>query len=73
LIGKAWQDADEHGRNDAKEKGQAIETPAPAEFEKWKALLQVVTDDWIKKVDQKGYDGRKLLDDLQAMIKQASS
>jgi hypothetical protein len=33
----------------------------------------VVTDDWIKKVDQKGYDGRKLLDDLQAMIKQASS
>jgi TRAP-type C4-dicarboxylate transport system substrate-binding protein len=73
LIGKAWQDADEHGRNDAKEKGQAIDTPAPAEFEKWKALLQVVTDDWIKKVDQKGYDGRKLLDDLQAMIKQASS
>src|SRR5205814_8503013 len=73
LFGKAWEYWDEHGRNDAKEKGRAIETPTPAEFEKWKALLQVVTDDWIKKVDQKGYDGRKLLDDLQAMIKQASS
>jgi len=73
LFGKAWQDADEHGRNDAKEKGHAIETPAPAEFEKWKSLLQPVTDDWIKRVDQKGHDGRKLLDDLQAMIKQASS
>lgn len=73
LFGKAWQYWDEHGRNDAKEKGHAIETPAPAEFDKWRLLLQQVTDDWIKRVDQKGYDGRKLLDDLQAMIKQASS
>ena len=32
-----------------------------------------VTDEWIKKADQKGYDGRKLLDDLQAMIKAGSS
>lgn len=73
LFGKAWQAADEHGRNDAKERGQAIETPAPAEFERWRSMLQVVTDDWVKKADQKGYDGRKLLDDLQAMIKAASS
>jgi hypothetical protein len=28
-----------------------------------------VTDDWIKKVEQKGQDGRKLLDDLGEMIK----
>jgi TRAP-type C4-dicarboxylate transport system substrate-binding protein len=73
LIGKAWQNADDHGRNDAKEKGQAVDTVAPAEFEKWKPLLQTVTDDWIKKANDKGYDGRKLLDDLQAMIKAASS
>src|SRR5438105_14326873 len=59
LIGKAWQDADEHGRGDAKEKGQSIETLAPAEFDKWKSLLQTVTDDWVKKLEQKGYDGRK--------------
>jgi TRAP-type C4-dicarboxylate transport system substrate-binding protein len=73
LFGKAWQAADERGRNDAKERGQSIETLAPAEFERWKSLLQVVTDEWIKKADQKGYDGRKLLDDLQAMVKAASS
>ena len=54
LIGKAWQAADERGRDDAKQKGQAIETMAPAEFEKWKPLLQPVTDEWIKKADQKG-------------------
>jgi TRAP-type C4-dicarboxylate transport system substrate-binding protein len=73
LIGKAWQAADEHGRNDAKEKGQAIETLSPAEFQRWQSLLEVVTEEWIKKAGQKGYDGRKLLDDLQGMIKAASS
>ena len=73
LIGKAWQAADEYGRSDAKQRGQAIETLPAAEFERWKSLLQVVTDDWVKKVGQKGYDGRKLLDDLEAMIKGASS
>jgi TRAP-type transport system periplasmic protein len=72
LIGKAWQAADERGREDAKQKGQNVETLAPAEFEKWKPLLQPVTDDWVKKVEQKGYDGRKLLGDLEAMIKAAS-
>jgi len=72
LIGKAWLAADERGRDDAKQKNQAIETLAPAEFEKWKPLLKPVTDDWIKKVEQKGQDGRKLLDDLEAMIKSSA-
>lgn len=73
LIGKAWQAADDHGREDAKQKGQAIEVVGPAEFAKWKPLLQTVTDQWIKKANDKGHDGRKLLDDLQAMIKAGSS
>jgi TRAP-type C4-dicarboxylate transport system substrate-binding protein len=73
LFGKAWQAADEHGRNDAKERGQAIETVAPAEFDRWRSLLQAVTEEWVKKADQKGYAGRKLIDDLEAMIKAASS
>jgi TRAP-type C4-dicarboxylate transport system substrate-binding protein len=72
LIGKAWQAADERGRADAVARGQTIETVSAAEFERWKSLLQVVTDDWIKKAEQKGYDGRKLLDQLQAMIKAAA-
>ena len=40
LFGKAWQAADEHGRKDAKEKGQTIETLAPAEIEKWRPMLE---------------------------------
>jgi TRAP-type C4-dicarboxylate transport system substrate-binding protein len=69
LIGKAWTDADERGRADAKERGQTIEILAPAELEKWRQLLSPVTDEWIAKADKKGLDGRKLLDDFRATIK----
>jgi TRAP-type transport system periplasmic protein len=73
LFGNAWQAADDHGRKDAQEKGQSIETLAPAEVERWRPMLETVTEDWIKKADQKGYEGRKMLDDLRAMIKAGSS
>lgn len=73
LFGKAWEAADERARNDAKERNQSIQTLAPAELEKWRPMLQVVTEEWLKKAAQKGFDGRKLLDELQGMIKAASS
>ena len=49
LFGKAWQAADEHGRSDAKKRNQTIETIAPAEIDKWRPLLQTITDEWLKK------------------------
>ena len=73
LFGRAWQAADEHGRKDAQEKGQSIETLAPAELERWRPLLDKVAEDWVKKAEQEGYEGRKMLDDLRAMIKAGSS
>ena len=36
-------------------------------------MLQFVTDDWLKKAQAKGLDGKKALDDLKDMIKAASS
>ena len=36
-------------------------------------MLETIAEDWVKKADQKGYDGRKMLDDLRAMIKAGSS
>src|SRR4051795_6960738 len=73
LFGKAWQAADEHGRKDAPEQGQTIETLAPTEMEKWRPMLETIAEDWVKKADQKGYDGRKMLDDLRAMVKAGPS
>lgn len=73
LFGKAWEAADERGRQDAKEKGQTINVLDQAELAKWRPMLETVTQEWIKKADQKGFDGRKLLEELQATIKAAAS
>lgn len=73
LYGKAWDAADNGGRNDAKQHGNVIETIAPAELDRWRPMLQFVTDDWLKKAQAKGLDGKKALDDLKDMIKAASS
>jgi TRAP-type C4-dicarboxylate transport system substrate-binding protein len=72
FFGKAWDAADERVRADAKQRGQLIETLAPAELDRWRSMIQFVPDDWVKKADQKGLDGRKMLDDLVAMISAAS-
>src|SRR6266851_2481625 len=68
LIGKGWTAADVKGLKDAKERGQSIETVTGAELEHWRSLLKVVPEEWLKKAQQKGLDGRKMLDDLEAMI-----
>ena len=73
LIGKAWQAADEKGLKDAQQRGQSIETVSGSELERWRSMLKVVPEEWLKKAQQKGLDGRKMLDDLEAMIKAASS
>ena len=73
LFGKAWDAADEQARNDAKQRGNAIETIAPAELDRWRPMLQFMTDEWLKKAQAKGLDGQRMLDDLKVMIKAASS
>ena len=73
LYGKAWDAADEGGRNDAKQHGNVIETIAPAELDRWRPMLQFVTDEWLKKAQAKGLDGQKMLDDFKVMIKAGSS
>jgi TRAP-type C4-dicarboxylate transport system substrate-binding protein len=73
LYGKAWDAADERGRVAAKAKGNIIETIKPEELNRWRPLLQFVTDDWIAKAKEKGLDGAAMYEDLKAMIKAASS
>jgi len=72
LFGKAWDAADERGRADAKERGQVIEVLKSAELNRWRDLVKFVPDDWVKKAEQRQLDGRKMLDDLQEMIRDAS-
>lgn len=73
LFGKAWDAADEAARAEAKKLNHTITTLAPAELERWRPKLQFVTDEWLKKAKERGYDGQKLLDDFKAMVKDSSS
>jgi TRAP-type C4-dicarboxylate transport system substrate-binding protein len=73
LIAKAWDAGDTAARDEAKKLGHTITTLAPAELERWRPKLKFVTDEWLKKAKDRGYDGQKLLDDFKAMVKAASS
>ena len=73
LFGKAWDAADDAGRNDAKQHGNVIETIAPAELDQWRPMLQFVTDEWLKKAAGEGTRWAEDADDLKVMIKAASS
>ncbi len=73
LFGKAWDAADEKARKDAKDRGQTIDSLAPAELDRWRPRLQFITDEWLKKTDEKGFDGQKMLEDFRAMVKATAS
>ncbi|HEY7459375.1 MAG TPA: TRAP transporter substrate-binding protein [Xanthobacteraceae bacterium] len=73
LFGKHWDEADARARENAKKAGNAIQTLAPAELERWKPMLQFVRDEWLKKAKDRGLDGPALLKDLEATIKATSS
>jgi TRAP-type C4-dicarboxylate transport system substrate-binding protein len=72
-FGKKWDEADARGKAEAQKLGHTIQTLAPAELERWRAKLQFVEDEWLKKAKDKGYDGKALLDDFKAMVKASSS
>jgi TRAP-type C4-dicarboxylate transport system substrate-binding protein len=72
LFGEAWDAADARGKEGAKKRGNAIQTVAPAELERWRPMLKFVRDEWLKKAKDRGLDGEALLKDLEATIKASS-
>lgn len=73
LFGKAWDAADTVSRESAKKRGNKIETLPAAELARWKPRLEFVRQEWLKRAKELGVDGEKLLSDLEAEIKAASS
>ncbi|MCW8906754.1 MAG: TRAP transporter substrate-binding protein [Sedimenticola sp.] len=67
-IGKAWDEADQPGREAARKRGNQFNTIEGAELEKWKVATQPVVDNWIKAMDEKGLDGRAMYDDARALV-----
>lgn len=69
FIGKHWDDADSAGKKVAQANGNKISTIAPTEFKRWKERTQFMADEWIKKANDAGYDGKAMYQDLQEIIK----
>ena len=68
LIGARWDAADAVGKGDAKRVGYKINVIAPAEKSRWAKAIQVINDNWIKKANSKGKDGKALIADLRKMM-----
>jgi len=72
-FGKKWDEADARSKADAKKAGHDISTLAPDQLQIWKKKLQFNEEQWLKEAKKRGYDGKKLLEDLRATIKASSS
>ncbi|MEY4749433.1 MAG: hypothetical protein RIQ60_1647 [Pseudomonadota bacterium] len=78
LATSAW--AGEHGfdavvtphQKIARDAGEKIVFLDKAEYDRWVKATDLVDDDWIKEVSAKGADGKKLIEDARALIKQYS-
>lgn len=69
FIGKGWDAADTVGKKQAMANGNKISTIAAKEFDRWKEKTQFMAEEWIKKADAAGHDGKALYEDLQAIMK----
>ncbi len=54
----------------AKDRGNTISFMSQAEMQRWIKASDSVDDDWVKEVTAKGADGKKLLEEARALIKQ---
>ena len=67
-LGRLWQDDEQPGRAIALERGHSIVPLSEAERERWRTVLQPVTDDWVEKVDAMGHDGAAMLADARRLV-----
>ena len=60
--GEAWDSSDEKGWEFSKSLGHEVIELDAAESARWKKAVEPVTADYIKKMDKKGFDGKKIVD-----------
>jgi len=65
LIGARWDAADKVGKDGAIKNGNVINVISDAEKAKWSKAIAIITDNWIKKANEAGQDGKALVDSLR--------
>ena len=67
---KGWDAVVEIHRKLASDRGNTFYRLSDAEYSRWVKATENVDDDWIKEVSAKGGDGKRLLQEARALIKQ---
>ena len=67
-LGRLWQDDEQPGRAIALERGHSIIPLPEAERERWRTVLQPVTDGWVEQVSAMGHDGEAMLADARRLV-----
>lgn len=69
-VSAQFKGADAGGREATVARGNSVYQISADEMAKWEAATQSVTEEWIKEVSSKGADGKKLHDEVVALVKQ---
>ena len=56
----------------ARDAGEKIVFLDKGEYDRWVKVTEQIDDEWVKDVTAKGADGKKLIEDARALIKQYS-
>lgn len=72
MAGAVWDTASAGVRDMVEKRGNTITVVAADEVKRWQQTTKPVVDSWIAASSGKGFDGTKLLADLQGMIQKHS-
>ncbi len=67
-LGKVWDNAEKPGLEAAQKAGNRFNTMSGSELDRARTAVQPVYDNWIKTANDKGQDGKKLLDEARSLI-----
>ena len=67
---KGWDASVEPHRKLAKDRGNSFYMLPDSEYQRWMKATENVDDDWVKQAGEKGADGKRLVQEARALIKQ---
>jgi len=67
---KGWDEVVQIHRKLARDRGNVFVQLSETEYARWIKATENVDDDWVKEVNAKGADGKRLLEDARALIRQ---
>ncbi|MDJ1157047.1 TRAP transporter substrate-binding protein [Chelatococcus sp. SYSU_G07232] len=68
MAGRAWDDMVPQAMALVQRRSNSVYTLPASELERWKAATRPVTDAWLAQMKDKGTDGGKLVEEMQALV-----